>query len=213
MATSGEMVVAVAGMFDARPSTVESIDRVLSDAGLRRKSGRGRSAAHMTGIDVVNLTFSMILEASMKDAAVKVGKITRMPRQHANVQWRPDPETPLSALAEQVEQYQEYPAATADLDAFPAGAALVSAETLGEGIAALVDAMAADKFRSLNDVALNLQMSSIGPSARIAYAIRSGVLRVQYETTGPEAERPVFERRLKLDEALLWRLAEIIRPK
>ncbi len=53
-------------------------------------------------------------------------------------------------------------------------------------------------------------MSSVGPSARLAYATRAGVLRVHYETTGPEAERPVFERRFKLDESLLRRLAGII---
>lgn len=213
MATSGEMVAAMADLFDVNAVTVESIDRSLSAAGLRRKGGRGRSAAHMAGSDIVNLAFALILEAGMKDAPEKVGKVSRMPRQSAAVQWRPDPETPLSALVEQVEQYQEHPAATADLDVFPGGAALAAAETLGEGVAALVDAMAAGKFRSLDDVALNLQMWSIGPSAQLAYATRAGVLRVHYETTGPEAERPVFERRLKLDEALLWRLAEVIRPQ
>lgn len=212
MATSGEMVAAMADLFDVNATTIESIDRSLSDHGLRKKSGRGRSAAHMSGLDVINLTFALIMGASLKDAAATVGKITRMPRRQASVQWRPDPDTALSALAEQVDQYQEHPAATADLAGFPAGAALVDAETLGEGLAALVDAMAVDEFASLADMALNLQMSSIGPSAKIAYATRLGVLRVQYETTGPEAERPVFERRLKLDESLLQRLATVIRP-
>ncbi|SFY44103.1 hypothetical protein SAMN04244548_04862 [Paracoccus pantotrophus] len=167
----------------------------------------------MTGSDIVSLSFALILGTGMKDAPEKVGKVSRMPRLHASVQWRPDPETPLSALAEQVEQveqYQEHPAATAGLGVFPGGAALAAAGTLGEGVAALVDAMAAGEFRSLDDVALNLQMSSVGPSARLAYATRAGVLRVHYETTGPEAERPVFERRFKLDESLLRRLAGII---
>ena len=213
MATAGEMVAAVADMFDARTSTVESIDRALLDAGLRRKSGRGRSAAQMTGLDIVNLAFAMILEVSMKDAAAKVGKISRMPRRHAAVQWRPDPTIPLTALAEQVEQYREFPADTADLGVFPGGGVLAGADTLGEGLAALVDAMAVGEFPSLDQVALNLQMSSIGPSASIAYAIRPGVLRIRYETIGPEAERPVFERRLKLDEGLLWRLADVIRDQ
>ncbi|WP_449044866.1 hypothetical protein [Paracoccus versutus] len=210
MATSGEMVAAIADLFDVNAVTVESIDRSLSAAGLRRKGGRGRSALHMTGSDIVSLTFALILGTGMKDAPEKVGKVSRMPRLHASVQWRPEPETPLSALAEQVEQYQEYPAATAGLGVFPGGAALAAAGTLGEGVAALVDAMAAGEFRSLDDVALNLQMSSVGPSARLAYATRAGVLRVHYETTGPEAERPVFERRFKLDESLLRRLAGII---
>lgn len=212
MATSGEMVIGVADMFAANPSTVESIDRALSDAGLRRKSGRGRSAAQMAGMDVINLSLAMILGASMKDAAEKVAQVSRMPLQKATVQWRPDLEMPLSSLAEQVEQYQEHPAQQADLHMFPAGAALVKAQSMGEGLAALIDAMAADEFRDLTDMALNLQMSSIGPSALLAYATRQGVLRMHYETIGTEAERPVFERRLKFDETLLRRLAEVIRP-
>lgn len=205
-------MAAMAELFDVNAVTIEGLDRSLSDAGLRRKSGRGRSAAHMSGIDLINLTFALILGTGMKDAAAKVAKITRMPKRDATVQWRPDPGATLAALTEQVGQYQHYPAAAADLGGFPAGAALAQSETLGEGLAAVVDAMAAGEFRSLEDLALNLQMSSIGPSAVIAYATREGVIRISYETTGPEAERPVFERKLKLDEVLLRRLAEVIHP-
>jgi len=39
MATSGEMVARVAELFGANVVTVESIDRALSNAGLRRKGG------------------------------------------------------------------------------------------------------------------------------------------------------------------------------
>lgn len=213
MATSGEMGVAVAQLFEVSAVTIEGIDRSLSDAGLRRKGGRGRSGAVMTGIDIVNLAFGLILGVTMKDAAQKVGKITRMPRQKANVQWRPDPNKSLTALAEQVDQYQEYTASGEDLGVLPAGTALSEAATLGEGLAAIVDAMAAGDFEGQDNMAINLQMWSTGPSAKIAYATRLGVLRVQYETTGPEVERPVFERRMKLDEVLLRSLAEIIRDK
>lgn len=206
-------MAAMADLFDVNAVTVESIDRSLSNAGLRRKGGRGRSAAHMTGPDVTHLAFALILESGMKDAPEKVGKVSRMPRQQATVQWRPDPDLPLSALAEQVEQYQEHPAADADLGVFPGGAALAAAETLGEGVAVLVDAMADGGFEALDDAALNLQMSNIGPSARLAYATRAGVLRLRYEASGPEAERPIFERRFKLDEALMRRLAEVIAPQ
>ena len=206
-------MTAMADLFDVNAVTVESIDRSLSNAGLRKKGGRGRSAAHMTGPDVTHLAFALILGAGMKDAPEKVSKVSRMLRQQATVQWRPDPDMPLSSLAEQVEQYQEHPAADADLDVFPGGAALAAAETLGEGVAVLVDAIAEGEFEALDDVALNLQMSNIGPSARLAYATRAGVLRMHYETVGPEAERPVFERRFRLDETLLQRIAKIIAPQ
>ena len=48
--------------------------------GLRRKGGRGRSAAHITGLDIVNLTFALILGAGMKDAPEKIGEVGRMHR-------------------------------------------------------------------------------------------------------------------------------------
>ena len=203
-------MTAMADLFDVNAVTVESIDRSLSKAGLRRKGGRGRSAAHMTGLDVTHLAFALILEAGMTDAPEKVGKVSRMPRQQATVQWRPDPDMPQSSLAEQVEQYQEHLATDVDLGVFPGGAALATAETMGEGVAVLVDAMAEGEFEVLDDVALNLQMWNTGPSALLAYATRAGVLRLHYEATGPEADRPIFERSFKLDEALLRRLAGII---
>lgn len=205
-------MIGVAEVLGANPSMLDGLDRALLGAGMRRKGGRGPSAATMAGLDAVNLTLAVILGASMKDAAEVVGKVTNMPLQKATVQWRPDPGTSLSSLAEQVDQYQEHPADQADLHMFPAGTALVQAPTMGKGLAALVDAMAADEFKDMGDMALNLQMSSIGPSARLAYATRNGVLRLHYETTGPEADRPVFERRLKCDEDLLQRLAEVLRP-
>ncbi len=203
-------MTAMADLFDVNAVTVESIDRSLSNAGLRRKGGRGRSAAHMTGQDVTHLAFALILESGMKDAPEKVGKVSRMLRQRATVQWRQNPDMPPSSLAEQVEQYQEHPAADVDLGVFPGGAALVAAETLGEGVAVLVDAMADGMFETLDDVALNLQMWNTGPSARLAYATRAGVLRTYYEATGPETDRPIYERSFKLDEALLRRFAGII---
>lgn len=206
-------MTAMADLFGLNAVTVESIDRSLSNAGLRRKGGRGRSAAHMTGQDVTHLAFALILESGMKDAPEKVGKVSRMPRKQATVQWRQDPDMPLSSLAEQVGQYQEHPAADADLSAFPGGAALAAAETMGEGVAVLVDAMADGMFETLGDVALNLQMWNTGPSARLAYATRAGVLRTYYEATGPEADRPIYKRSFKLDEELLQRLAGIIAQK
>lgn len=203
-------MTAMADLFDINAVTAESIDRSLSNVGLRRKGDRGRAAAHMTGSDVTHLAFALILGAGMKDAPQKIGKVSRMLQQRATVQWRPDPNMPLSLLAGQVEQYHEHPAADADVGVFSGGVALAAAETLGEGVAVLVDTMANGEFEALDDVALNLQMSNIGPSARLAYATRAGVLRLSYESSGPEAKRAIFERRFKLDEALLRRLAGII---
>lgn len=212
MATSGEMVAKVADLFEVHEATIESIDRVLSEAGMRTKGGRGRSAAIMSGADVVNLSIAVILGVGMKDAPGAVAKIIRMQRQNATLQWRPDPQKPLTLLDEQVGQYKLHPATAENLTEFPVAAALLDAKNIGEGLAALVNGMVAGEFEGAGDMMLNVQMTSIGPSATIFYATRAGILRVHYQTTGPEAERPVFERRFKLDEALIQRLAGVIRP-
>ncbi len=210
MATSGEMVAAMAELFGMGTATVESIDRVLSEAGLRRRGGRGRSAAHMTGIDIVNLTFALILGVGMKDAPGAVMKVTRMPRQTRTVQWRNMDESD-AARAKPADYYVEEASDGQDLSSFPAGPALHDAETLGEGVAALVDSMAKGEFDELQDLAINLQMNSRGPHAVLVYQLPQGILRFRFETIGEEVERPVFERSLKLDEALMSRLAQVIR--
>ncbi|SIT12795.1 hypothetical protein [Paracoccus saliphilus] len=212
MTTSGEMVAATAELFGVSAATVESIDRALSDAGLRRKGGRGRSAAKMSGLDVVNLSFALMHGVGMKDAPGVVRKVSQMPRQETDVQRYADALGNLPPLLEQVEQYDRHPAEPSDLGSFKAGADLIEAENFGTGIAALVDAMATGQFDNAEDFAINVQMNSVGPTAKLVYRVPGEVLRVEYQTVGDDAERPVFERSVKLDEALIRRLAEIIRP-
>ena len=203
MASSGEMVTAMAGLFDLPVATVESIDRVLSDAGLRKKGGRGRSAAQMTGIDIANLTFALILGVGMKDAPSAVAKVTAMPRKSADVQWDAD----LLRLRHNLLLPPEQ-----DLSTFAGGRALADAPTLGEGIAALIDAMAAGEFGDAEEMQINFQMTSRGPAASLTYWKRKDALRVEYEAIGPDISRPVFERQLKLDEISIRHLADVIRP-
>lgn len=60
MATSGQLIVAVAEALGITPASVAVFDRALSEAGIRTKGGRGRSAAQMTSLDAANLLIAVI---------------------------------------------------------------------------------------------------------------------------------------------------------
>lgn len=60
MATSGQLVKAVADSLNIPAATVALYDRILSEAGIRTKGGRGRSAAQMTTRDAANLLIAVI---------------------------------------------------------------------------------------------------------------------------------------------------------
>ena len=157
----------------------------------------------MTGIDIVNLTFALIMGVGMKDAPLSVAKVTSMPRKSANEQWDADLLRVRHDLLLPPEQ---------DLSTFAGGRALVDALTLGEGIAALVDAMAVGEFGDFKEMQINFQMTSRGPAASLSYGKCKDALRVEYEAIGPDTSRPVFERQLKLDEVSIRHLADVIRP-
>jgi hypothetical protein len=59
LATSGQLVEIVASALDIPAATVAVYDRMLSEAGVRTKGGRGRSAAHMTARDAANLLIAI----------------------------------------------------------------------------------------------------------------------------------------------------------
>lgn len=60
MPTSGQLVKAIADALLLPHSTVALYDRALSEAGVRTKGGRGRSAAQMTTLDAANLLIAII---------------------------------------------------------------------------------------------------------------------------------------------------------
>ena len=59
MATPGELVKALATVLGVPEATVVQYDRQLAEAGMRSKSGRGRSAAHVTPRDATNLLIAI----------------------------------------------------------------------------------------------------------------------------------------------------------
>ena len=70
MATPGQLVQVMAESLGIPVETVTNYDRVLSESGMRSKSGRGRGAAKVTASDAANLLIA-ILGAPVAGASVK----------------------------------------------------------------------------------------------------------------------------------------------
>src|SRR5262245_16950179 len=73
MATPGQLVETMAETLGIPVETVTNYDRVLSENGMRSKSGRGRGAARVTATDAANLLIAILgaptAGASVKEAA------------------------------------------------------------------------------------------------------------------------------------------------
>jgi hypothetical protein len=67
MASPGEMVRTVAEVLGVAEATVTVHDRNLVIAGLRKKGGRGRSAAKMTPLDTANLLIGVAASSMVRD--------------------------------------------------------------------------------------------------------------------------------------------------
>ena len=209
MATSGEMVAATARLFDVPVTRVETLDRRLSEHGLRTKGGRGRSAAHMVGLDVVNLTFAVMSGAGMMEAPAATKAITSMKRGLALARWTPASGEMLAQLAEGTDWHMPDPS---ELEHFPHGTALARANTFGEAVGQLVDAIAVDQLKISNDTTLSLKVTNDGPMASITFQVGNGVLQILFGAFGKGHEKPVIEQSSVLTGTTLQKLADIIRP-
>src|SRR5262245_51999266 len=69
MATPGELVAAVSKLLGVPQPTVAQHDRNLVVAGLRSKSGRGRSAPKVTPRDAAHLLAAVMGSVMVKDSA------------------------------------------------------------------------------------------------------------------------------------------------
>lgn len=78
MATRGEMVSMLADIFGLPVTAVDVADRALSEAGLRTKSSRGRSATQMSGDDVVSVAIALAGNWGVKAAASMVAQLVAL---------------------------------------------------------------------------------------------------------------------------------------
>jgi hypothetical protein len=86
MATRGEMVNMLANTFNMTVTAVDVADRALSEAGLRTKSTRGRSATQMSADDIVNDAIALAGNWGVKAAAPMVARLIEMPLEGGRVQ-------------------------------------------------------------------------------------------------------------------------------
>ena len=78
MAARGEMVSMLADIFGLPVSAVDVADRALSEAGLRTKSSRGRSATQMSGDDAVSVAIALAGNWGVKAGAPMVARLVAM---------------------------------------------------------------------------------------------------------------------------------------
>jgi hypothetical protein len=86
MATRGEMVNMLADTFNMTVTAVDVADRALSEAGLRTKSTRGRSATQMSVVDIVNDAIALAGNWGVKAAAPMVARLIEMRLEGGRVQ-------------------------------------------------------------------------------------------------------------------------------
>ena len=77
MATPGELIETTANALDRSVGTVRVVDRVLSEAGLRTKSGRGTSAAKATARDAASLMIAMAGNPVLNHSAARSAETVR----------------------------------------------------------------------------------------------------------------------------------------
>lgn len=77
MATPGDLVCATAAALGLPEATVSVHDRNLAIAGLRKKGGRGNSAAKMGARDAANLLTAVMASDHVKDSADTVSRYER----------------------------------------------------------------------------------------------------------------------------------------
>lgn len=203
------MVKAVAEVFDLHESKVETFDRRLSEHGLRSKAGRGRGAAQMVSLDVVNLAFAVLSGVGMTDVAAATAAITSLKRGSVLTRWVPMSDEPLDQLAEGTDWHFPDPE---ELNEFPLSADLVRSNTFGEAVTLYVDAMAADRFTLSKNVVLTMTIMNKVPSATLVWRVGRSVLKVTFNSVSTADKKPEFDVATTMHGTTLEKLASIIRP-
>jgi len=75
MSTRAEIMAELATIFDRPKSSVDAIDRVLTDAGLRTRAARGRAAQAMSAEDFANVTIGLMGGWSLRETPLMVARL------------------------------------------------------------------------------------------------------------------------------------------
>ena len=75
MSTRAEMMANLAEIFGRPKSSIEAVDRVLTDAGLRTRAARGRAAQAMSAEDFANVTIGLMGGWSLRETPPMVARL------------------------------------------------------------------------------------------------------------------------------------------
>ncbi len=180
MVSPGQFVLVLATVLGTPPATVELYDRVLLEANLRTKGGRGLSAARLAARDAANLLSALLATSQPKDAATAVAlyAATR-PRQ---------PQSSKKAFMQAgIPELGNLPAEHSFIDALEA---LIASATDGSLAEWLATHAAAKRSKKASLPIIDIAATSPGAlgDIRIAGVIEGKTAQVRYMTPGPWLE-------------------------
>jgi hypothetical protein len=206
MATPGQLVECVAAALNVPKATVVLYDRVLAEAGLRSKGGRGKSAAKVNAVDAANLLIAIA------GSPASIGSAAEAVKQFSDLRYKkhggPDQLTQLAELAgvplQQVSARSGIPPeqlallmSEPDFLAIPGVEGLRADHSFRDGLAALIESVRQGKIR-FNEGAAQSERSSIyvdlegpGPITGTIGVVLNGRRHTsaRYERSGKRASR------------------------
>ena len=75
MSTRAQIMTELAAIFDRPKSSIDAVDRVLTDAGLRTRAARGRAAQAMSAEDFANVTMGLLGGWSLRETPMMVERL------------------------------------------------------------------------------------------------------------------------------------------
>lgn len=171
MATSGAMIRTLAEAIGLPEASVVVYDRKLLEAGLRSKSGRGRSAAKVTARDAAHLLVAILGTAQLKDAAIAV-------RRYAETRPRPHGPATEGFVGLGIAELEDLPPEHSFVDAL---AALISSAASGSLAAAML----------ANADEINGRMILSPPAIEVAVLMPGTLAEIRIAGTGTAVSRSV----------------------
>ncbi|NBZ89509.1 hypothetical protein [Stagnihabitans tardus] len=203
MATKGEMVRALALLFDLNPNKVDAMTRAMARVGLRTPGGRGRAAADMTGEDIFHLTLALVMGLETKDAPEAVRKLSQMRLVRGfmilddYIQWEADGhEGSMSKLFDALNR--------------PPVAGLELHRAFGAFCGHWLEAGFRNSDDGFGPAVVSVVISSTGPHAVFSHESDKGSLTISFGAAANDLKTPEWERRTILSDQLFRRLSDIV---
>lgn len=204
MATKGEMVRALAQLFDINPNKVDAMARELGRAGLLAPGGRGRAAADMQGADVFHLTLPLALGLETKDAPEVVRELSQLRLVHGDLfleghlQWQANCSD--GGGSKLLDALNRLPVAGLQLH-----------RTFGAFCGHWLEQGFTGADEGFASAPVTVEVSSNGPHAVFTHLSNKGSLKLRFGDAAMDRQTPEWERRAILSDMLFWRLSQLAR--